>query len=94
MYLGFWKGLEMSGNVKSLFGGPTGVPEPNETCISQLEEMLEMAKAGEIIGVSVAAVTKDGLALYRLAGLVGGFSMLGAMDVAKAELIDLNRGIE
>ena len=79
-------------NVKSLFGGPSGAPEPNERCIALLEEWLEMAKAGEIVGVAMAGLCRDNCARNALAGMVGGYSMIGALETAKAELIDVQRG--
>lgn len=81
----------MENNVRSLFGGATGQREPNENAISTLEELLEMARAGEIIGIAVAGLCHDGCGMYRLAGRVGGYSMLGAVEIAKAELIDIVR---
>lgn len=82
----------MSGNVTSIYGGATGQREPNENAISALEELLEMARAGEIVGIAVAGLYHDGCGMYRLAGRVGGYSMLGALDVAKVGLIQIVRG--
>lgn len=79
-------------NVASLFGGPTGVPEVNETCVARLEEWLEMARSGEIVGVAVVALCADGASRYAVSGKVGGHGMIGALEVAKAELIDVARG--
>jgi hypothetical protein len=81
-------------NVKSLFGGPAGVAEPNEVCIDALRAVLEMAESGEIVGVAMVALDKDGLGRWEVAGRVGGYSMLGAMEMARSELVDINRGRE
>ena len=75
-------------NVKSLYGGPTGQPEPSEVTIAVLEEMLARAHAGEVIGIAVAAVHHDGLCSYTVSGRVGGYSLLGALEMAKADLIE------
>lgn len=77
----------MSENVASIFGGPKGVPEPNETCVKALEELLEMARSGEIVGVAMAGLCADHMSRYAIAGNVGGYGMLGAMEVAKSDLV-------
>lgn len=77
----------MSENVKSLFGGPTGVLTPNENAIAVLERALEHAKNGQVVGVSMALLHHDGLAAWQAGGLVGGYSMLGALEMAKADII-------
>lgn len=82
----------MTSNVKSLFGGRTWQPQPNENAIAALSELLEMAYSGEIVGVVVAGLCRDGCGLYRIGGQVGGYSLLGAVDVAKDELMDIVRG--
>lgn len=81
-------------NVKSIFGGPTGVAEPNETCVMTLRQYLEMAEAGEIVGVVIAALNKDGCAGYAVSGRVGGYSMAGALEVARDDLVGIIRGRE
>lgn len=77
--------------VIAIHGGPTGQPEPNEKTIQVLESWLEMAKSGEIIGVAMAGLCADGYSRYSLAGFIGGYSMLGALDVAKAEILGIVR---
>lgn len=78
-------------NVSSLFGGPTGLPEQNENCIAELERWIEMARSGEIRGVVLVGLCRDGLARYAIAGCVGGYSMLGAVEVAKSDLMEAVR---
>ena len=77
--------------VVAIFGGPTGEPKPNENTIATLESYLEMAKAGEIIGVAVVALCADGLSRYNIGGFIGGYSMLGALDVCKSDVMDTVR---
>lgn len=82
----------MGGNVKSLFGGPVPASDPNEECVKTLERWLDMARSGEIVGVAMAGLCPDGCGRYVIGGYVGGYSMLGALDVVKAEMIDVVRG--
>lgn len=77
--------------VVSLWGQPTGERNPNPALIDSLEKALERAKAGEIVGAAYAFCYHDGYAGYELAGLVGGYSMLGAIETAKAGLMEINR---
>ena len=77
--------------VIAIFGGPTGQPEPNTNTIDVLEKYLEMARSGEIIGVAVAALCADGLARYHIGGMIGGYSMLGALEVCRADVLDVVR---
>ncbi|WP_454917436.1 hypothetical protein [Xanthobacter sediminis] len=77
-------------NVVAIRGGPTGQPEPNPTCIATLEEWLERARSGEIVGVALAALHHDGVGSYAVGGRVGGYSMLGALEMACAELVKVN----
>lgn len=75
-------------NVVAIHGGLTGLPEPNDNCIATLERWLEMARAGEIIGFAGAALHHDGLSQYAISGFIGGYSVLGAVEMAKADLTD------
>lgn len=74
-------------NITSLYGGPTGQPEPVQSCIEVLSELLEMAKAGQVIGATVVMLHCDGLASYAIGGRVGGYSLIGAMEAAKLVLM-------
>jgi hypothetical protein len=78
--------------VISLDGGPIGLPERNENAVATLREALEMAEAGEIVGIGVVMLHKDAMGSYRFGGKVGGYSMLGAIDVMKADLMEVVRG--
>jgi hypothetical protein len=81
-------------NVKALFGDGVDIGEPNEGCVTMLEELLERAKGGDIVGLACATISAHGLASYSLAGLVGPYGLLGAVEMAKAELLDEMRDIE
>lgn len=79
------------GNVTSLHGEPTGLPEPNEYCIEMLECLLEKARSGVVIGVAVAALNHKGVAETHLSGMVGGYSLLGALACVHAEVLEIAR---
>ena len=75
-------------NVKSMFGGPTGEPEPCQATIDVLEEYLELARSGEVIGIVLAGLHKDRLATFRLGGKLGAYSILGAVEIMKHRLVE------
>lgn len=77
-------------NVTSLYGGPTGEPHPNEACIEALEHWLEMARSGEIVGVALVGRRPDRTAGLSVCGVIGGYSMLGALEMARAELVKVS----
>lgn len=77
-----------SGSVVSLRGGPTGLPEVNAAAVEALERWLEMARSGHLVGVALAGLDCDGCGRWALSGRVGGYSMLGALEVVRAELLD------
>jgi hypothetical protein len=77
--------------VVGLFGD---VPEPGKpaaSCVNALRDLLERAEAGEIVGFAAAAVSGTGNALYMVGGIVGAYGMLGALDMAKADLVSFMR---
>lgn len=82
----------MTGQVIALNGGPTGQPEPNEACIKTLEDFLTMARSGQIVGIALAGRHHDGCASYASGGAIGGFSMLGALDLVHADVLAAARG--
>lgn len=78
-------------NVVSVFGGPTGERAVNAALVECLERWLEMARSGEAIGMAGALLHCDGLASYSVAGSVGGYGMIGALEVARLELVEIAR---
>jgi len=72
--------------VLSLYGGPVGEHEVNETCVAALEEWLEMAKSGQIVGVCLVGLGYDNLAQYTIAGKIGGYGLVGATHMVLQEL--------
>lgn len=69
-------------NVVDLHSGGGKTPyagEPQEGCIALLEEALERARSGEIQAVFLAFSDKDGAGGYRFGGLLGSYSLFGAI---------------
>ena len=75
--------------VVSLWGHPTGERTVQPQMVEALEGLLEMARAGEIIGGVLAVLHCDGMSSYRMGGTLGGYSVLGALEVAKADLLGI-----
>lgn len=78
------------GEVKSLYGGPTGQREVNQTAVEEAEALLEAVLSGEVVGFTAVRLHCDGLSSYRIAGRVGGFGMVGAIEHVKMAIIDQN----
>jgi hypothetical protein len=82
------------GEVRGLFGD---VPEPGEpvaSCVDALRDLLERAEAGEVIGITIAAINDRHHASYSIGGMVGGYGLLGAIEMAKGELVQIMQGDE
>ncbi len=77
------------GKVTALHGGEVNGLKPNEGAIEEARKLLEMAESGEVTGFVVAKLHSDNLASYTIAGMAGPYSVLGALDMAKSDLIDL-----
>lgn len=78
-------------NVTSLHGGEIPTGEPNAGCVAKLKELLERAEAGDITGIVCAALHNDKTASFSIAGMVGPYSLLGSVEMAKDRLIELMR---
>ena len=61
--------------------------EPNANLIKFLEDTLEMAKAGQVIGMACASISHDLSAQWATVGMVGGFNMVGALDAVKYDVL-------
>lgn len=77
--------------IVSLFGDTVAQKSPNQACIDMLESYLELARSGETIGAVVVALQHDASANWSCCGMIGGYSLLGAMDVAHSHLRDMIR---
>jgi hypothetical protein len=62
----------------------------NAAAVEGLEEMLELAKKGEIVGFAMVPMWHDNTASYLILGRYGGYAMLGAMNVAMTHVVDAN----
>jgi hypothetical protein len=80
----------MTAEIKPLFGGFTHQPEVVESLVAMLEGMLQAAKDGQLIGMVAATVNCKGNGSYQMAGRVGGYTVLGGLEMVKAELIGFN----
>lgn len=78
------------GDVKAIFGGPTGQREVNQIAVEEAEELLTALRAGEVVGFAVVRLHHDHLSSWRLAGQVGGYSMIGGLEHVKAEVMRIN----
>ncbi len=65
--------------------------EPNSHLIEALEGALERARSGETIGCALVELYNDRAAGSRVAGRFGGYSMLGAMEMVRMDIIEANR---
>lgn len=76
-------------DVVALRGGEVNTRTPNEGAIAEARKLLEQTEAGEVTGVVVIKLHSDNLGSYAICGMVGPYSLLGAVDMAKSELHDL-----
>ena len=77
-------------NVIALYGGEVlGLAVPRESLIDALNELLERAKSGELQGAAVASVDKDGKGCFCIAGVIGGYAILGAAMSMQVRLRDI-----
>jgi len=82
------------GRVVSLRGAVLPVAKDvNPATVRALTDLLRQAKAGEICGVAVVSESARGSTTMILAGFLGGYSTIGALQCAAAELIsEANEG--
>ena len=81
-------GSSQGDNVTALHGEVMQTGRPHEGCVKALRELLARAEAGEVVGIVCASLHSDNLASYTLAGLIGPYSLNGAIDLAHDELRD------
>jgi hypothetical protein len=79
---------KMSEKVVGLHGTWQPAPplEPNESVVAELEQLLEAARAGDLIGFAVACQHRDRVG-WCYAGATGGFGILGAIECLKERLL-------
>jgi hypothetical protein len=78
-------------NVTAIRGGITGELTPNAACIEALEDVLERARAGQVVGVAISELYHDGLAGWQLGGFLGGYALMGAQLMLLDALKETNK---
>ncbi len=81
-------------NVASLHGGAIQRGEPNAGCVAKLKELLERAEAGDVTGIVCATLHSDKTASSAVAGMVGPYSLLGAVEMAKSDLVGIMKAAQ
>ena len=61
---------------------------PDEDMLSKLEDLLDMCKSGEVTGVAVASINRDGSIGTLYAGLENVFKAIGAIEYLKTRIMD------
>jgi hypothetical protein len=75
--------------VTPLFGGEVAATaEPRESVVAVAEELLEMARSGQAQMLAVVYMGPDNLCGYRIAGLTGAYSAIGAAQMVLYRLIE------
>lgn len=74
-------------NVVALRGGPTGEKVPVQCVVDVLEMWLQRAKDGEIQALGLVALYPDVTATFSTAGWLGSYSLVGAADVLRDQLV-------
>lgn len=74
-------------NVKALYGGVViAAREPNEELIAALERWLDAARSGEVQGMGFVALHADMVSSRDIAGVLGGYGMIGAAFALAGDL--------
>lgn len=78
--------------VVSLTGAPVGDSrEPVPACVECVEDVLDRARSGEIVGLATVILNHDGVVGWHMAGRVGGYGMVGAAELIKTLLLETAR---
>jgi 1,4-dihydroxy-2-naphthoyl-CoA synthase len=73
-------------SVRSMFGGPPITRQANAAAVEVLEEALERARSGEVVGVGIVMADHDGRACFSLGGLIGGYADIGSAYTMAREI--------
>lgn len=84
----------MTGNVVGMFGGIPAAGEPVASCVDCLRDLIEQAEAGELVGFAYGAVLRNGQGQNGIGGMIGGYSMLGAIEMAKGQLLAIMQDLD
>ena len=82
----------MTDKIVSMRGGSVLGGEPSDTLVKYLEDLLEQARSGHVVGIAAATVEASGVASYSIVGRVGGFGLSGALACAQHLLCETNIG--
>lgn len=74
-------------NVVGLRGCAPCVKEPDADVVAKCEELLELARAGEITGIQCVTVSPDALAGLSRAGRIS-YSAIGMLHYAAHEAVE------
>ena len=72
-------------NITPLFGAPDD-PDSKAELVETLEDLLDRARAGQLIGFAYAGLQDSRLAMHGLAGDVGSYAVPGALEIVKARV--------
>ena len=76
--------------VIPLFGGVCiATSQGDKIAVDMLRDALAKAEAGEIVGVGLAYIYRDGAATWRVGGALDSFSIIGAVECMKADLVKI-----
>lgn len=74
-------------NIVGLRGQPTpDNADPVPSVVEALEEMLEAARAGHLIGLGCVTIDRNQIGGYSLTGYLSSYAALGAADLLKTNL--------
>ena len=83
----------MTDSIVALYGGLPYQRKVVDSVVGELEALLEKAKSGEVVSVVAAFTYHDGSGGFSISGLVGSYSMLGALRVAENDVLAAMGGI-
>lgn len=84
----------MSDKVVALNGAFNGEKEVRQGCVDTVHEVLDRAESGDVIGAMIVSLHHDGTCSWHYGGSVGGFAMIGAIEMARHDLAKLVAGEE
>lgn len=62
--------------------------KPNADLIKELEELLEMARAGQALGMAYTIFEHDNAVEHNVVGVLDRHMMLGALEIVKYRLVE------
>lgn len=65
-------------------------PETRDMMTEYLRGMIKLIEDGQVIGLGVVTMSYDHCSAYATMGRIGGYTMLGATDMLRHELVRVN----